>query len=198
MAASDEGNLLPQLVQQLLFVRDEIPNIKTLDFINLIEHVVVIFDKLGAVLAFAKADMVIKCASLRSVADKCPTLKDIYEADKATKTLTKKGSNARNLHRLTGVLSFLRLLLMKLIEDPVCTTGTAASYAYEQALAPAHTFMIKSAVRAGMYVLPGRVAFMASLGVTDDSARESANTLVISAQPVVDAVLGLYKEKMPV
>ncbi len=73
----------------------------------------------------------------------------------------------------------------------------AANYAYEGALAPIHPYAVRTAVWAGMYILPTRQAFLESIGETEDSARELAAQFVAGSPEVEKTILALYDSDMP-
>lgn len=259
----------------------------TMAVVNMVEKIIRVFDYLGAVLSFAKSDMHAKCESLRAIAPMRPTLQDIITADVEARVVTKKNSCGRNLHRLTGVIRFLRLFLEQLLKSPsitlkvrlhacaayvacllrrrawaccslegtmrevickaqycfcvegpckhpgcrvpegischpFCTharrarcsrcvpipcasctwhdTATchrpqdAASKAYTDSLASIHTFMVRNTVWAGMYVLPTRAQFMASIGEDEESSRGMAEEFSRGAAGVEASILALYEQ----
>jgi hypothetical protein len=73
----------------------------------------------------------------------------------------------------------------------------AASFAYDQALSPIHPYVVRTAVWAGMYVLPSRQVFMTSIGETEESALEPSTTFTTGSPAVEAAILALYDEPMP-
>eukprot|EP00955_Chlamydomonas_euryale_P084820 364009-Chlamydomonas_euryale.AAC.6 len=91
--------------------------LRTADLASCVDAIAEIFDHMGPVLHFARADMTSKVESLRSVAPQRPTLAEVVESDKAAGTLTTRGSPARNLHRLTAVITFMRVLLEQMLAD---------------------------------------------------------------------------------
>ena len=52
----------------------------------------------------------------------------------------------------------------------------AASQAYDATLAPVHTYFVRTAVKASLYLLPDRATFLNSIGET------GASSLPLSAQ----------------
>ncbi|GAX75706.1 hypothetical protein CEUSTIGMA_g3149.t1 [Chlamydomonas eustigma] len=188
---------LPAIAAALADVQNEGDSISTLSMVKLFEKILMVFDHLGPVLLFAKQDMYSKCESLKQAAATHATLKQMVEADKAAGVVTKKNSCGRNLHRLNAVLTFMRLLLFKLLEDANISIKDAASFAYQQALSPIHPYVVRTAVWAGMYVLPSRQVFMTSIGETEESAREPSTTFTNGAEAVEAAILALYDEPMP-
>jgi hypothetical protein len=188
---------LPAIAAALADVQSEGENISTLSMVKLFEKILMVFDHLGPVLHFAKQDMYSKCESLKQAAANHATLKQLVEADKAAGVVTKKNSCGRNLHRLNAVLCFMRLLLSKLLEDVNISIKDAASFAYDQALSPIHPYVVRTAVWAGMYVLPSRQVFMTSIGETEESALEPSTTFTTGSPAVEAAILALYDEPMP-
>mmetsp|Transcript_16559 Transcript_16559/g.35834 ORF Transcript_16559/g.35834 Transcript_16559/m.35834 type:complete len:229 (+) Transcript_16559:101-787(+) len=193
----NECGFLPDLVKLLRLVISEGGHVSTADFTKLMDHLITVFDYLGTVLHFAKHDMLVKNDSLKAAALQKPTLKDIVDADKAAGTVTTKNSCARNLHRLTSVIAFTKLLLEKLTEAPSVTVKDAGSFAYEKALAPIHPYVVRTAVWAGMYLLPTREAFMQSIGETNETAKPHVMEFISCAASVIEAVEALYDAPMP-
>ncbi|KAJ9531530.1 hypothetical protein QJQ45_015004 [Haematococcus lacustris] len=192
MAAEDSARFLPALVLAMQQVHQEGQDISTRSFALLMEHILGIFDYLGAVLHFAKADMITKSNSLKQVAVQLPLLRDVVQEDSRRGTVTVKDSCARNMHRLVCVVTFMRVLLEQFARSPSVTVKEAATAAYEQALAPIHTYVIRTAVWAGMYVLPSREHFMHQLGETEQSARQSALAFLACSKDVEQRVLRLF------
>jgi len=113
-------------------------------------------------------------------------------ADVAAGVAATRGSSARNLHRVGLALSFLADLLARLAADPGLPLRAAAGAAYAGSLATCHTGLLRAGVRAALYLLPDRAAFMASLGETEASAYEAAGRLVPALRGVVARVEALY------
>lgn len=118
VAGQQQQKFIPSIAEGLRLVQSAGQELRTMDFVELIDRIITVFDHLGPVLVFAKQDMHTKAESLRQAAPTHPKLQDIVKADKAAGILTQKNSRARNLHRLTAVLHFMRLLLSKLLEAP--------------------------------------------------------------------------------
>lgn len=197
-----QQKFLPGLASALHVVRRQVEAqqpIKTLSFTKVIDRVAVVFDFLGSVLHFAKKEVVAKNRSLVQASAKHPNLTELVDADRRAGTVTVKDSGARNLHRLAAVIRFAALLLEKLVLNggPSTTLREAASAAYESALAPMHPYVVRTAVRASMRVLPSRASFMEHIGETDESARPAVQDVVASSKQVVAAVDSLYDVAMP-
>jgi hypothetical protein len=80
----------------------------------------------------------------------------------------------------------------------VITLREAASEAYEKALAPWHTMVVRGVVRAGMLTLPSREHFLASCGETERTARAHATAAVSAAQRLLSEIEHLLRGiKMP-
>jgi len=173
-------------------VHEEGVEITTESFTKLIDQVVRVFDYLGTVLHFAKSDMLTKNESLKAVQGKHKLLIDVVQADKAAGCATVKDSCARNLHRLVCVVTFMRVLLEKLAEGEGVSVKDAATAAYEASLAPIHTYVVRTAVWAGMYVLPSRASFMEQIGETEASARDMALRFLACSKEVERAVHHLF------
>lgn len=72
------------------------------------------------------------------------------------------------------------------------TLREAASCAYEAALAPFHTTIVKGVVRAGMLTLPSKEHFIASIGESEETAAERAREVVSACQEVHSSVSRLF------
>ncbi|KAG2495365.1 hypothetical protein HYH03_006633 [Edaphochlamys debaryana] len=59
-----------------------------------------------------------KVESLKKAAHQHSTLTAVVAADVKANTATSKGSCARNLHRLMLVITFVRLMLSNLLDNP--------------------------------------------------------------------------------
>lgn len=188
---------IPEIAEGLRVAQSNGDNVHTLDFVVLMDKIIIVFEFLGPILAFAKADMHSKAETLRTAASVHPTLGGLVEADKKAGLVATKNSCARNLHRLTSVLKFMRLLLIKLVEGPTVSLKDAANFAYEAALAPIHPYSVRTAVWAGMYMLPTRQTFLASIGETEQSAKAPAEEFSKGAEDLEKVVLGLYDAEMP-
>lgn len=78
------------------------------------------------------------------------------------------------------------------------TLREAASEAYEKALAPWHTMVVKGVVRAGMLTLPSRETFLAACGESEVTARHHASAAVEAAARLLDELERLLRGiKMP-
>ncbi|MEW5298321.1 MAG: hypothetical protein WDW38_000943 [Sanguina aurantia] len=138
-----------------------------------------------------------KNASLKRAAPLFPTLAAIVAHDRAGGKLTVKNSCARNLHRLMHVITFLRIILEQLTASPLLSLREAVTNAYELSLSPIHTYVVRTAVWAGMYSLPTRTAFLASIGETEESARATAAEFIVSALSITQQIEKLYDVDMP-
>ena len=131
-------------------------------------------------------------ASIAAAAPAHPTLAALVAADVAAGVASTRGSAARNLHRVGLALSFLAELLAALASEPGLALRAAAGPAYAATLATCHTGILRAGVRAALYLLPDRAAFMASLGETEASAAAASRQLVPSLRAVVARVEALY------
>ena len=188
---------LPRICLALQRVLDQGDDISTLQFTELMQTVMEVFDLLGPVLYFAKSELATKCESLKKRAETHGTLRELVQADKDSGTVTTKNSPARNLHRLNSVLTFMRILLDKLCKDQTTTPKDAATIAYQEALAPIHPYIVQTAVWAGMYALPTRDGFLQSIKETEESAKASATLFVGGAPKVEGIILAMYDGAMP-
>lgn len=80
--------------------------------------------------------------------------------------MTTKNSESRNLFRLLNGVLFIARLLQNLVKDKACTLRTACNDAYTDVLASMHSYFVRSAVRASMYMLPTRETFLQNVNET--------------------------------
>ena len=66
---------------------------------------------------------------------------------------------ARTMVRLLWFMEFLSVLLGRLGSDPNKSASDAAKEAYEKALGPHHSFMLRQAAKVAMMAAPGRKTF---------------------------------------
>ena len=138
-------------------------------------------------------------------------------------TVTKKNSCSRNLFRLCHGVLFISELLKYMYKDQQMTLKTACGEAYTNTLASAHSYMVKTAVRTSMYMLPTREHFLKSIHETgkrlcvcgaaccscvrtlsklhlaESSAEESASKFIPTSEHLVKKVMMLFEgTSMPV
>ncbi|KAK9839691.1 hypothetical protein WJX81_006404 [Elliptochloris bilobata] len=167
---------LPSLTRAFKSLDSE-AQINTRAFVEAVEAILPVFDDLGTVFHFAKSEMEAKRATLVSVQESLRTLDEVVKADVKAGTVTTKNSGARNLSRLLSGVAFIAGLLQRLAADPAVSLREAANEAYSSTLAPIHTYLVRAAIRASMFLLPDRTAFLKSIGESEDSARAHAAAL---------------------
>lgn len=138
-----------------------------------------------------------KNASLEKVAPQLVTLEEMVAADKVKGVVTQKGSCARNLHRLMSAIVFIQTLVRELAKTPDSTLRDAASAAYNIALAPIHTRIVRGVVSAGLMTLPTKQSFLERIGETQESAENIAKELIPLVDTLVQSIHSLYDEPMP-
>eukprot|EP00884_Botryococcus_braunii_P016260 jgi/Botrbrau1/3317/Bobra.0048s0013.1 len=169
------------------------PDVSTQEFAEACLAIMPIFDHLGTVFIVAKHELNAKRESLVRLQDKLPTLEAVVQADIRTGTVTVKNSGARNLYRLLSGLLFITTLLEILADDATITLRSAATEAYNRNLASMHSYMVRTAIKASMYLLPNRDDFMKSIGETEATARVHAEEFVVPVKVLVHRVLELYR-----
>lgn len=184
MGTQQEGIFLPGLARAFESF-DTSVELSTLQFTKACDAILPVFDRLGAVFAFAKSELIAKKESLEQAAAKFPTLNAVVAADKKAGTVTTKNSCSRNLHRLLSSVSFIQSLLQNLTASKACTLHTAAANAYNGTMSPIHNFFVRAAVKTSMYTLPTREGFLSSIGETEESAKiHSAKFIPASTQVI--------------
>lgn len=153
-----------------------------------------IFDELGVFFQFAQREMAAKVESLRQSKDTQPNLRNVVDTCVKDKTVTTKNSPARNLHRLISAVDFIKFLMQNLAKDAKMTLHNACYDAYNRTMANIHTFVVRTAVKAGMYTLPTREAFLKSLGESSHKeAKDRSLQFVATAEILSGSVLALYE-----
>lgn len=196
-APSESVKFLPALTEAAKKVAAQGGSIDTLDFTNLCDTMIMVFDYLGTVFYFAKTEMQGKTDSLKEAAKQHAKLNDIVVADRAAGKVTTKNSCARNLHRLMSALDFVTILLEKLVDNPTVTVGAATSAAYDATLAEIHTMIVRTAIRAGLWALPSRDAFISSIGETEETAKPHATVFIENSRQIAKNIAAFYQETMP-
>ncbi|KXZ44720.1 hypothetical protein GPECTOR_63g46 [Gonium pectorale] len=197
--AQAHGRYLEGLVVSLRTVQQQGNAITSKDFASLCEHILEAFDHLGTIMYFAKLEMGGKVESIKRVSSQLTTLREVVEEDIRANRATNKGSCARNLHRLMLVITFVRLMLENLLNNPSMQLKDALWNAYQGSLHPIHTYMVRTAVWAGLVTMPSRETFMRSIGETEETARAHVPEVLTAAREVVDRLEALYGTslKMP-
>lgn len=187
-----QSRYLEGLATAFRSVQEQGDEIVATDFALLCEHVLEALDHLGTIMYFAKLEMGGKVESIRRVGAKVATLREIVDMDVKAGRATAKGSCARNLHRLMLVITFVRLMLSNLLENPGMQLKDALWAAYKGSLHPIHTYMVQTAVWAGLAMVPTREAFMKSIGEDEATARQHVPEVLASADAVVRRLEVLY------
>lgn len=194
----DDTKFLPNLTAACKRVSEQGTDIKCTDFADLCDSILPFFDHLGTLFGFARAELAEKAGTVRQAGQQHGTLAEMVKADKAAKRVTVKNSNSRNLHRLMTSITFVRLLLSSLLaHGSSVTLRQAATEAYDQSLGLFHTFVVRAAIKAGLFSLPSREQFLKGIQETDDSARGHAEEFAQAASGVVREIDKLYDEPMP-
>lgn len=70
--------------------------------------------------------------------------------------------------------------------------------AYDRSMAPMHTWVVRTGIKAGMIALPTREDFLESIGETEESARTHVEPFVRATDAVVTSIAKLYEDvEMP-
>lgn len=139
--------------------------------------------------AVARHEFNSKLSTLKSLSPTAP-LACVVDADVAANRTGAKGSPTRCLHRLVAAISFIDILLTRLASGPAPgpTLREAAAEAYDRALSPLHSYLVRGAVRAGLMTLPSREHFIHQLGETEETVRPRCREVVAASGAVVVAV----------
>jgi hypothetical protein len=182
---------LPRLTESFTKLQQD-KHMNTVGFCDAMSLILPVFDSLGMFFQFAKTEMGSKVEALRVAKEQQPTLNDVVEHCIKAKTVTVKNSTARNLHRLVSAVDFIKVLMANLAKDPKMTLHNACYDAYNKTMAHIHTFVVRTAVKAGMYTLPARDTFLQGLGESGPEAKDHVDTFVQVAEAFNNNVLTLY------
>lgn len=160
----------------------------TEDFCDSAAAILPFFDHLGPVFSVARSEFHGKLGTLREACSRHATLHDLVQQDIAAGRATVKNSCTRNLHRLLSAILFVKILFEQLMESPSAALRDAAGRAYEAALAPFHSAIVRGVVRAGLLTLPSREHFLAAIGETEESAQPRCEEVAASCSEVISVV----------
>jgi len=118
----------------------------------------------------------------------------MVEREMAAKEDRTPASGSRTLLRLMWGSQFIRVLLKELGSDDSLTTKEALRSAYDKVLAPHHSWLIRKAVGAALYLAPERNAFLAKLGVDMDRKDEYLTRIEASLGSTCDRMYAYYEK----
>jgi hypothetical protein len=107
-------------------------------------------------------------------------------------------SASRQMLRMMWFINYLILMFEEIGNNRTCKISDCSSKAYEEALAPNHTFLVKTAARAAMMATPNRkniLHMVVEADKTDDFAYETITQIVTAMKPVRDGLWKHYREK---
>jgi hypothetical protein len=84
----------------------------------------------------------------------------------------------------------------EIVNNKTCKISECSSKAYEEALAPNHTFLVKTAARAAMMATPNRkniLHMVVESDKTDEFAYETISEIVKAMKPVRDGLWNYYR-----
>lgn len=168
----------------------------TADLASACERMFPLFEYLGPVFAFAADDFKHKTRDVAVAAEEFPTVELVVQYGLDTGTMRKKNGTTRNLQGLKNGCRFVHILFCKMLGSPELKLSAAASEAYKMALEPYHILPVKLAVKAGIYTLPSREAFLARLGETETSAMEKFQVFVSRSCVLVEQFEELYQQAL--
>ncbi|KAG0609609.1 hypothetical protein M758_7G000500 [Ceratodon purpureus] len=151
-----------------------------------------LFGCLGIAFKFAEKDYVAKVHDLCGAAKEYETLTAMIGQDIRNDTVRNGGSHTRNLLRVLRGVDMVRVLFEHILVTEGNSLKEPASKAYDQVFAPHHSWTIRKAVSAGMFMLPTKSQFLKKLHEEEDSARTHIEEFVKSATPVVEYVNNVF------
>ncbi|XP_018825317.2 ACD11 homolog protein isoform X1 [Juglans regia] len=180
-------------LDKMLRSREDDQQLRLDTFCEACSLVSVLFGCLGFAFKFAEVDYVSKVRDLKEASRTSNTLQDILDLDVANDTVKIQGSLSRNLRRVRQGLDLVRALFEQfLTTDQDCYLKEAASRAYRQVCAPYHSWTVRTAVVAGMCVLPTRNQLLLKLNETEQSAGKKMRRYIDASLPVIEYIDKLY------
>ncbi|KAJ0488949.1 putative glycolipid transfer protein [Helianthus annuus] len=126
----------------------------------------VLFGSFGIAFKFAEMEYTSKVNDLADAAILYGTLSKVIDCDVKTDTVKSAESLTRKLRRVRQGLDLIRELFQNFLSTDDYSLKEAASTAYKQVCAPYHTWVVRTAVSAGMCALPTRDQLLLSLNET--------------------------------
>ncbi|KAL4433930.1 hypothetical protein ABPG75_000371 [Micractinium tetrahymenae] len=191
MTGASPDHWLPTMTQAFMALDSSTHAINTAEFATAMEKVLPIFEKIGTVFLFARHEMHTKIDTIKAVQAQMASLDQVVAAGKQDGTITQKNSPARNVHRLLNTLNFIAAIFQNLAKG--MALKDAVSDAYDRTLAQIHAWVVRAGIKTGMMALPTREHFLASIGETEESARQHAEGFVDAAHKLVGLVEKLYE-----
>jgi hypothetical protein len=173
----------PETCMTLLKKLNSDPDVDCKTFTILLLEFVKILNEMSTALSIAFKDITSKVATLRGNYAIFPewqgglipfSLKevelkiDILNGENNKKNtkdpkLAKYESSVRTMLRMTWFLDFLKVFFSGLGKDPTKSASDSAKEAYEKALGPHHSFLLRQAAKVAMVAAPGRKTFNTKL-----------------------------------
>ncbi|BBN00167.1 hypothetical protein MPTK1_1g26930 [Marchantia polymorpha subsp. ruderalis] len=155
----------------------------------------ILFSSLGIAFKFAEKDYVSKVKDLLDASKEFDNIAAMVDSDIQADKVKQGGSHTRNLLRVKRGIDMVRLLFQHVLTTEGNSLKEPATKAYDQVFAPYHSWPIRKAVAAGMYVIPTKSAYLAKLNEKESSAKQYVQIFVTSAEPVVQYVDDLFTAK---
>ena len=167
-----------------------------------------IFDPLGSVVAFVKADIKGNAdglsAKAKAHAAAAPTLEQLLDAelgeyDSPEAAVATGGSAPCALVWLTRFLRLIEGMLREIMEHPEQPTAVSIMHGYDGALKAHHPWvtqqMVRAGVNAGTRAASTRADFCAKLGQPEDAAVEQMRLLLENFSPALGRATALLDER---
>ncbi|KAL2653119.1 hypothetical protein R1flu_021247 [Riccia fluitans] len=165
--------------------KDSDSGVDVANFAHACDRISILFSSLGIAFKFAEKDYVAKVKDLLDASKEFENLAAMIDSDIKADTVRQGGSHTRNLLRVKRCLDMVRVLFQQVLVTPGNSLKEPAAKAYAQVFAPHHSWPIRKAVAAGLFVIPSKSAFLAKLNDTESPAEEYVQTFVTCAEPVV-------------
>ncbi|KAJ7169401.1 hypothetical protein O6H91_Y242300 [Diphasiastrum complanatum] len=166
--------------------------IEVASFSKACDHVSVLFGCLGIAFKFAERDYVAKVQDLLQASKEFETLQSMLEMDVKQNSVRTGGSHSRNLLRVKRGIDMVRVLFEQILLSEGDSLRECATKAYDQVFALHHSWTIRKAVGAGMYLIPSKSQFLKKLNEDDSSARIHMQEYITVAAPVIKYVENLF------
>ncbi|PXF42551.1 Ceramide-1-phosphate transfer protein [Gracilariopsis chorda] len=186
----------------------------TAHFIAAMQQLCHLFDTLGSAFHFVKKDIDQKLTSLKHYAAHNPLeyahIHNAIQYELKEGTVTSRNAQLHNdfsftrtLSRLMWALKFTDHLLGGLAQafakdSPLSpadrTLRWAVARAYDDALAPHHSWTIRKTVKGACLLLPSKEAFMSKIGVKEEQHEHYLHRLGQSMTPLVQRMYAYYAQ----
>ncbi|KAJ3060722.1 hypothetical protein HDU98_003341 [Podochytrium sp. JEL0797] len=145
--------------------------IEVVSFVESCDGLATVFDSLGTAFSLIKSDVTGNIAKIRAKHAENPTQFTTLQQIVSSELTQKKRTSSEGLLWLKRTLDLTHQALARNQADPAEELGTSFAKAYDVALAPFHSFLVKPVFSMAMKACPTRADFYAKLGVNNDASQ---------------------------